>query len=44
MDRVWPGWGEETEWGFLCCLLSECPQDKANQGRRTEQTNVLSKD
>ena len=35
---------KRLKWGFLCCLLSECPQDKENQGSKTEQTNVLSKD
>ena len=44
MDKVWPAWGEELKWEFLCCLLKECPQDRENQGRKSEQTNVLSKD
>ena len=35
------GWNGNS---FACCLLSECPQDKENQGSKTEQTNVLSKD
>ena len=45
MDRVWPGWGKEAEMGIpLHAVYWVNKQDKENQGSKTEQTNVLSKD